>query len=149
MGKRAFRPRHERVAAAQGFPLKFKYRGKTKVKGVSEARKPKKSHKICGQKTMGELEKMAETHFQPKTILSQEDWLVVVPEKGETFLDYKSVAMDKDHQTIYICSPDFSVSVEFLNQLVKYCEAFFFGCRVELMETDLLIPETRTHYGIT
>ena len=70
MARRAFRPRHERVGAAQGFPLKFRYKGVTKVKGVSEARKPKKSLKTCCQRDMAELEKIAETHFQPKMVLT-------------------------------------------------------------------------------
>ncbi|TNV76665.1 hypothetical protein FGO68_gene17594 [Halteria grandinella] len=80
----------------------------------------------------------AETLFTPKTIQSSEDWLSCHEEKCQTFQAFKDSKLrnkiSKERNIIYLYIADQKIDDDFKQILLSYCQAFYHGMQVNLME---------------
>ena len=90
-------------------------------------------------KTIDYLVKNIETDFWPKTVESSNDWLKEHKENGQPFKRYQEGGPDISwvsarHKTIYLLPIDSSIEPDVIASCTKYCEAFYTGCDVKLLQ---------------
>ena len=89
-------------------------------------------------KVVSYLLQNAEQLFEPKSVYGRSDWLVTQNECGQTAKRYKQGGpsinwMDQRTRKIILFVVDQTISEETSEMFRAYCEAYFWGCDIEVV----------------